>query len=719
MKSESRHPGEGAAARNVVSGSDDTSLFEHAAQELAPDPTGIAEWLQSFRPFIHVCAKRDNGRFVGKYFGDDVISATDYVCSANAIGEHTYVTVNIPNPDCGTKPSKADIVAIRFAHLDVDPSKDGSPFDKDAALAAGMADLPTMVVDSGNGLHFYIQFDTPLDATPENIALVEGLNKEWVARRGGDSAATDVSRILRIPHTVNWKADKGRSPCMAKVAVPYQADARPTVDAVARYFAPVAPPAAPQTPPASPVGSDAVIASLRRDPALWALWNGDLTGKHGDHSAAEMAVANAVMARCGWNIEQAKLVVMNAPLFQRAKVFSRPEYLHNTLAKTLDGQRPPAPPPEWSGVPSISEDEWQASKTTPPVIIENLIYQDVGLNVAAGGTGKTTVMEWMLAHVVLGVPFAGRKIVKPGRVVFVTAEDNRQILVARLREIFNAMFPHGTMPDDERRALQAKLRDGFRIIDVSAHVQRITCIDRDVVRVDHAAVDSLCELIAPLDPVIVCFDPAVSFGVGEARVNDAEQALVEAGRRIIGARQCAVFFVHHTGKQNSRDKTEDQYSGRGGSAFPDGSRMTFVMNSVEPKDWEKDTGSKLAPGETGVKMSIAKLSHTSKQKPIFIRRKGYHFECEVAVEQTDEQRNHANDAAVLAFIVAELNANVRHNLSSLDSEKKRIGLSRDDIRAAVHRLKEHGEIADEIIEGKSYSLVPTGSRDDDREGVAE
>jgi RecA-family ATPase len=42
-------------------------------------------------------------------------------------------------------------------------------------------------------------------------------------------------------------------------------------------------------------------------------------------------------------------------------------------------------------------------------------------------------------------------------------------------------------------------------------------------------------------------------------------------------KNCCVRYIHHSGKQNGRDKATDQYAGRGGSAFADGCRMVHVL----------------------------------------------------------------------------------------------------------------------------------------------
>ncbi len=62
---------------------------------------------------------------------------------------------------------------------------------------------PTATVSSGHGIHAYWRFKEPLTYT--DIKRLEYLNKQLCAWFGGDTSATDASRILRIPGTFNFK----------------------------------------------------------------------------------------------------------------------------------------------------------------------------------------------------------------------------------------------------------------------------------------------------------------------------------------------------------------------------------------------------------------------------------------------------------------------------------------------------------------------------------
>ena len=69
-------------------------------------------------------------------------------------------------------------------------------------------------------------------------------------------------------------------------------------------------------------------------------------------------------------------------------------------------------------------------------------YLDSGLGVnleGASGTGKTTLELSEAVHIVLGRPLYRLRVYRPGAVLILTAEDSREILVARLRLICDAL----------------------------------------------------------------------------------------------------------------------------------------------------------------------------------------------------------------------------------------------------------------------------------------
>jgi len=330
--------------------------------------------------------------------------------------------------------------------------------------------------------------------------------------------------------------------------------------------------------------------------------------------------------------------------------------------------------------PPITAQELEAARPTPDCIVERLYYADVGNLIAPGGVGKTTLELFIAVHIALGISVFGERVLKPGPVMIITAEDSREILVARIRSIVDALGLDA--PD------RATVMD--RVRDVSGAGFKLTKVIDDVV-MPSGNLDAVIATARTIRPVLIVIDPAVSFGVGESRVNDAEQGLVEAARKMRNDLNCAVVYVHHSGKMNARDKTLDQYSGRGGSAFADGARMVHVLQPLTHKEWQAATGDILADDETGLILARPKMSYCPKPSDLYIRRRGYLFE-------------HVHPASMSKAVLIERQAN---QLWQLLSEGIRLGryhtkntlehaetcdLTRAQMRAALSWLEADGRL---------------------------
>src|SRR5690606_25406401 len=99
----------------------------------------------------------------------------------------------------GGRVNKQDIDLIEFVHVDIDVDKDGRSKETVAA------DLDaSLVIDTGGGLAALWRLDEPLPVTPDNIEWVEAANRWLVEEHRGDRNTTDVSRLLRLPGTINF-----------------------------------------------------------------------------------------------------------------------------------------------------------------------------------------------------------------------------------------------------------------------------------------------------------------------------------------------------------------------------------------------------------------------------------------------------------------------------------------------------------------------------------
>jgi RecA-family ATPase len=216
-------------------------------------------------------------------------------------------------------------------------------------------------------------------------------------------------------------------------------------------------------------------------------------------------------------------------------------------------------------------------------------------------------------------------------------------------------------------------------------------------------VDEIIETCRSINPVLIVIDPAVSFGVGESRVNDAEQGLIEAARKLRSALNCCVHYLHHSGKQNARDKAVDQYAGRGGSAFADGSRMVHVLQSLTPDEWRTETGTELLIGETGLRLARPKMSYCAPVGDILIRRAGYSFTHVTRVTSSKQTQLDTASNRLWELLVEELAAGRYHSRNTLESLDT--GLKRNELRAALDWL-----IAAQRIESRDLPKAGKGGK---------
>ncbi len=359
-----------------------------------------------------------------------------------------------------------------------------------------------------------------------------------------------------------------------------------------------------------------------------------------------------------------------------------------------DRERGSAPP--WSVPAAIDIAEMQKARLSPRCIVEGYLYADVAALIAPGSTGKTTMALHEAACIALGLPLWGLSVRTPGPVLMVTAEDRREYLVARLREIGAALGLDAAQMD--------RVRNDVRIDDRTTNLRRLTAVVADTV----AATRLAHEIVAAcrregFAPVLVQFDPMVSFGIGEARVNDCEQGLIEAARVIGNGLDSCVRFVHHSGKANARERAVDQYAGRGGSALADGCRMVHVMEALTPDDVAKITGCELDDHESAFALHRPKISYAPPQRAaIYVKRRGYEFRVlQATAPKTEDQKASEDDAQMLRFLEAQCVAGMRHTRHTLEAARP-AAFSRDRARAAIARL-----VVSQRIEEAAIDPVPT------------
>jgi hypothetical protein len=119
-------------------------------------------------------------------------------------GRGLYFCVSTLAPN-SQKRCKATVGELNCLFVDID-FKDTEQTPEEVRKIIGNLMCPPAVVNSsGHGLHLFWPFKEALEAAPENILEVERLLGLLATHLGGDPAAAEVSRLLRLPGTHNTK----------------------------------------------------------------------------------------------------------------------------------------------------------------------------------------------------------------------------------------------------------------------------------------------------------------------------------------------------------------------------------------------------------------------------------------------------------------------------------------------------------------------------------
>lgn len=136
---------------------------------------------------------------------------------------HNYFGVNpcsaIPSTDSDGKPVSPSYVrsrneyieAINCVYAEFDDKHFGGEIGAARAYALSLELKPTTMVNSGGGAQCTWVFDVPfLIKTEADRTRAQRLQAAFVKHVGGDQGAKDLSRVLRVPGTLNYKYDPPR-----------------------------------------------------------------------------------------------------------------------------------------------------------------------------------------------------------------------------------------------------------------------------------------------------------------------------------------------------------------------------------------------------------------------------------------------------------------------------------------------------------------------------
>ena len=150
---------------------------------------------------------------------DSIEKAATIASGAEGVNVYVGIATRGTGGKAEGEGGKANLCEARAVWVDIDFAS-----SEDEALADARVqefpNPPSMSIRSGGGLHLYWLLDEPFSLTCDmNVDRFENVLKGIAEYLGGDFAATDAPRILRVPGTMNHpnarKREKGRrvAPC--------------------------------------------------------------------------------------------------------------------------------------------------------------------------------------------------------------------------------------------------------------------------------------------------------------------------------------------------------------------------------------------------------------------------------------------------------------------------------------------------------------------------
>ena len=136
-------------------------------------------------------------------------AAAEFAIDFSNMDIDVYVGVN---PRAGQQGKKENVHYLSSFHAEIDYGSLGHKKEtefanyQEALNAINKFNLtPSIVVHSGGGFHCYWVMRNPLRVLDYGIATLENINRALSQSLNGDSGTHDLSRVLRVPGTFNFK----------------------------------------------------------------------------------------------------------------------------------------------------------------------------------------------------------------------------------------------------------------------------------------------------------------------------------------------------------------------------------------------------------------------------------------------------------------------------------------------------------------------------------
>lgn len=268
----------------------------------------------------------------------------------------------------------------------------------------------------------------------------------------------------------------------------------------------------------------------------------------------------------------------------------------------------------------------------------------VGALVAAGGTGKTTLLLTLGICVALGRPWFGQRV-RRGTFLLLSNDDPQEDIEAALVMVMRAMKL------DEREV--AQVSRGLRIVSLIGKFG-----ERVFTQTTASAVSAtqMLELLLQAteqidDLAMVALDTLRQFAGGSTNDEQVIRLTVGACTEFANLRRATVILPHHTGKQNYREKVVDMYAGSGSAAIADNCRFILLLQEAS---WEEiNTKVDRTGNEQGNPLVLTSTRGSLRVKtpdPMYLTREGYRIERIGGQVRSQDAIEDAKDRKVLEAV---------------------------------------------------------------------
>jgi hypothetical protein len=296
----------------------------------------------------------------------------------------------------------------------------------------------------------------------------------------------------------------------------------------------------------------------------------------------------------------------------RAEIDAMPEPEPDTRTRVIDLPPAPASKAIWTPAESDRFSEAELLDNPPPMRFAVYPYLPAGtaaVLTGAGGTSKTGLMVRIATSICTGTAALGDDRVEPGSVLFVSAEDRREILQRHVWAAVQGIDPHRLSLVCKRFVVKDAVGSGFTM------TQSVTGAAQIAIEVG-----DLIEFARTLpDLRLVCLDTLSRLNGGD-EMNEGLAVFIRSMERVSVATGAAVLVAHHTGKQQMRDGANDQYSGRGGSALSDNARSVLHLEVVKPGPGAPSNAVDAVAGGRLLRLSHVKSNYAAPAPDVYLQR---------------------------------------------------------------------------------------------------